>query len=65
MNDKERADAMRREAEVFNQSDPTRAANLRRDADELDPQEEEFYTVIDFGPKLPAPKRAKPRKRGR
>ena len=61
MNDKERAkeraDAMRREAVIFEQSDRARAHNLRRDADELDqPQAEQ---------PAPAKKHAKPRKRGR
>lgn len=57
MNDKERADALRREADLFQQSDPTRAANLRRDADELDPPQAKQPS--------PATKRAKPRKGGR
>jgi hypothetical protein len=54
---KQRAEELRREAKVFQQSDPTRAANLRRDADELDPPRTDK-------PK-PAKKRAAPRKRGR
>lgn len=65
MNDKERADALRREADLFQQSDPTRAACLWcdfvaaqvRGADELDPPQAKQPS--------PATKRAKPRKGGR
>ena len=37
MTKKEQAEAFRAEAKVMEQSDPARAVNLRREADEIDP----------------------------
>jgi hypothetical protein len=60
---KQRAEALRSEAKVFQQSDPTRAANLRRDADELDPPRTKLFDPPRTDKPKPVKKRAAPRKK--